>query len=267
MNPSDFGAVPPSVEAAPAASTVVESSPWRITLDIGREALSNMPFDWARSGCRMPLVVPCDFEQQGGKDNNLYPRSDTVSFTGPDGAVVRPIQGGEWSMNKDQQELSFSLTFPESMARRDVYIEAGTTMELTGRVYSQAELDQLNEEFYKAREATWQVGGELNEMGNRQGAAKKWNEEKRRWEKRHPAENIFNVAQKRLTYWGAKAKQAKMNSNRPDPNTISDRGTFPGVEKGLYIAQSGIVRSGKNGPVMGTWYAQPITNLPASYRN
>merc|ERR1712071_621587 len=100
--------------------------------------------------------------------------------------------GGGWELSKDNQELAFSFTFPETLARRDVSIDAGTTLELVGRVYSQADLDRLNEEYYQAREATWQVGGELNEIANRQGAAKKWNEEKGQWEKRYPNENLFS---------------------------------------------------------------------------
>ena len=60
------------------------SSPWRVALDIGREPLANMPFEWARSGCRMPLVIPTDFSA----DNVLSPKSETVMFTGPNGAVV-----------------------------------------------------------------------------------------------------------------------------------------------------------------------------------
>lgn len=267
--PPSYGSLPTDTnEVAPTTLEVTtETAPWRVTLDIGREALSRMPFDWARSGCRMPLVVGLDFEQVNAKDNQLYTRSDTVSFTGPDGAVVKPIVPGDWNLSNDQQELSFSLMFPETMARRDVVIEGGTTVELTGRVYTQAELDQLNEEYYKARETTWQLGGALNDMANRQGAAKKWNEETKRWEKRYPNENPLAVAQKQLTYWGAKLRQNQKLNQRPDPNTLSDRGSFPGIDKGLYVARGGVVRQGKNGPVMGTWYAQPITKTPASYRN
>ena len=67
------------------ADEVIVSSPWRVALDIGREPLARMPdFDWGRSGCRMPLVIPTDFSA----DNVLSPKSETVMFTGPNGAVV-----------------------------------------------------------------------------------------------------------------------------------------------------------------------------------
>ena len=39
---------------------------WRLALDVGREAGTAMPAGWARSGCRLPLVVRCDFEGGDG---------------------------------------------------------------------------------------------------------------------------------------------------------------------------------------------------------
>ena len=102
-------------------------------MDIGREPLARMPFDWARSGCRMPLVVPCGFE-----DNNLViPQKDTLSFTGPEGANVKPIEGGKWKLSNDSKQISFGLNVPEKLTRRDVYIDAATKLSLTGRVYTQ----------------------------------------------------------------------------------------------------------------------------------
>ena len=246
---------------------MTECVPWRVALNIGREPLSRMPFDWARSGCRMPLIIPCDFGRTENNSNPLLPQSKTVSFTGPEGAVVKPIQGGEWKLTKDFKELTFSFLMPETLIRRDVTIDAGTTLELSGRVYSQAELDELNDEYYQAREAVWQVGGELSEISDREGAAKKWNKENARWEKRYPQENPMLFAQKQITYWAAKARQNQRQSQRPDLNMLSDRGNLPGVEGGLYISKAGILRAGTNGPVMGTWSAQPITDRPASYRN
>ncbi|KAL7567400.1 hypothetical protein ACA910_010288 [Epithemia clementina (nom. ined.)] len=259
---------------ATSSCAAVESAPWRVTLDIGREPLSRMPFDWARSGCRMPLTIGLDFEssnhgqaqQQQQHRQTARPRSETISFTGPNGAVVRPVLGGDWQLSADQKELAFSLTFPETMVRRDVVIEGGTTLHLTGRVYSQTELDQLNQEYYQAREATWEVGRQLNDMANRQGAAKKWNDETKQWVKRYSNENPISAWSKQIQYFAAKAKQDQRNKQRPD-NNISDRGPFPGVDQGLYVSRrGGVVRQGKNGPVMGTWYAQPIRNQPVSYR-
>jgi hypothetical protein len=259
---------------------VVAATPWRIVLDIGREPLAAMPLYWARSGCRMPLAIPCDFAATGNghgnqNNNNQYlvlPRSDTVSFTGPDGAVVKPVVGGTWELSDDKKYISFTLSFPETLQRRDVTIDAGTTLQLTSRLYTQRELDQLNEAYYKARENTWQVGSVLNDIANQRVAAKKWNEETKRWEQPRTDGNMFGTFQKRFDYWMRKVEQGKRNQDRPAPSSISDRGELPGLDGGVYIAKGGLVRAsstrntGKTGPVMGTWQAQPITKLPVSYR-
>jgi hypothetical protein len=248
--------------------TMSMSEPWRIVLDIGREPLSRMPFDWARSGCRMPLAIPCDFSSNYdiSDERLVLPQSETVSFTGPGGAVVKPVVGGTWQVSNDQKQVSFSLSFPESLQRRDVIIDGGTTLELVGRLYTQTELDELNEAYYQARENMWQVGGELNDLSRQRGAAKKWNEAKGKWEKPDADGNIFSTLQKQVNYWTAKAKQDQMNQRRPDANSISSLGKLPGFEEGVYIAKGGVIRQSKNGPVMGTWQAEPITKNPASYR-
>jgi hypothetical protein len=282
-NNNNVGNKLPTTQVVPSSSqqqqqqqqtTTTVSTPWRVVLDIGREPLANMPFNWARSGCRMPLAIPCDFtlstrsdddETTNNKEYLVLPQSDTVSFTGPDGAVIKPIVGGTWELSNDKKFISLTLTFPETLQRRDVIIDGGATVELSARVYTQQELDQLNDAYYKARENTWQVGSELNDIVKRQGAAKKWNEEKRQWEKPKPNVNVLYAVQKRMNYWMSKIEQDKRNQDRPDPNTISDRGELPGLDGGIYIAKSGSVRASKNGPVMGTWQAQPITKLPVSY--
>ena len=210
----------------------------------------------------MPLVVPCNFE-----DNFLViPQKDTLSFTGPDGANVKPIEGGKWKLSDDAKQMSFTLNVPKKLTRRDVYIDAGTELSLTGRVYTQAEMDQLNADYYEAREELWKAGGEMADVYDRANASKKWNEETKRWEKRYASENPLSFARKQLTYWGAKAKQSQKLSQRPDINTLSDKGMLPGEDNGVYMAKGGVVRVGENGPVCGTWSAQPITVLPASYR-
>jgi len=261
----------PSYPAEYATSETVSSdsttAPWRVVLDIGREPLANgMPFDWARSGCRMPLVIPCDFSHEQSS-NRVDPKSQTVSFTGPDGAVVKPIQGGSWSLDKNEKELSFELTFPETLQRRDVSIPGGTTVKCTGTTFTQTEVDRLNNEFYKAREATWAVGEKLNDMSSRQGAPKKWDEEKGQWVKRYSNENPLSSVQNRLEYWRAKADQDQKNNARPSANDLSNIGRLPGVDSAIYIAKKGVVRA-PNGAVMGTWAAEPITpDRTVSYSN
>lgn len=249
-------------------ATDATSSPWRVSLDIGREPLARMPFDWARSGCRMPLVIRTDFSINPDTNSKcVEPHSDTVSFTGPGGAVVRPIAGEEWELSNDDQTLSFSYTLSEELKRRDVYIDAGTELVMTGRVYTQTELDRINADYYEAREELWKAGGEMADIQDRESASKKWDEESQRWVKRYERENPLKVAQKQLFYWGAKAKQGRKMAQRPDMNELSDRGDFPGVEGGVYVAKAGVVRAGKDGPVCGTWSAMPMTGAPASYRS
>jgi len=240
------------------------SSPWRVALDIGREPLARMPdFDWARSGCKMPLVIPTDFSA----DNVLSPKSETVMFTGPNGAVVSPVVGEGWHLSKDEKTISLSYTLPEKMERRDVYIEAGTELVLSGRVYTQEEMDRLNKEYYEAREELWKAGKEISDIYERQNASKKWDEETNSWVKRYKDENPFRIAQKEIQYKLAEAVQGQKMAQRPDLNDLSNRGSFPGIETGVYFEKKGVVRAGKNGPVCGTWSAEPITNAPVSYRS
>lgn len=237
------------------------ASPWRIVLDIGREPLATMPFKWARSGTRMPLVIPCDILP----DETVVPRSDTVSFTGPEGAVVKPIQGGPWELSKNGNEIFLSFTFPEYVEKGDVYIEAGSTLTLQAAIFTKDELEKRDKEFNEAREETWKIGGELNEMGRQQGASKKWNEEKQVWEKSNGngVSSLFTQVQKRISLIGAQAKQKQSVNQRVDRNTLSDRGSFPGFESVVFIQQQGIAKVQKNekigsSAVIGKWSAEPI---------
>lgn len=260
-----------SSQGAAAETAQETSASWRIVLDIGREPLANgMPFNWARSGCRMPLVIPSTVSSDNKNTRCLQPISETVSFTGEEGAVIRPILGGKWELDgrnggQKQRSISFSFTFPETLHRRDVTIEAGSTITCVGNVFTKTELDRLNKAFYEAREETWKIGGELNQMMARQGAPKKWNETTGRWEKRFSAENPLTWAQKQMTYLSAKAKQDEANRQRPDPNDLSAQGSLPGISDGVFCAKQGVVRA-PNGAIMGKWSAEPINNLPTSYR-
>ena len=264
---TDMGRSLPQQQQSQAADVTTTTSSWRVVLDIGREPLSNMPFDWARSGSRFPLKIPCDFigttttTQDATRTTTSFtvsPQSDTVSFTGPNGAVIRPIQGGgDYQISKDETELTFSLTFPETLARRDVTIDAGSTIQCTGRLYTQKELDQLYQAYYDARDEAWKLGGELNDMERMDGPPKKWNEETKQWEIRRKSINPLTWAQKRLAYAAAKAKQESKNNQRPDPNRLSEKGSLPGIDDSVYVAKEGVVRA-PNGAVMGRWSMEPI---------
>merc|ERR1711862_16369 len=98
------------------------------------------------------------------------------------------------------------------------------------------------------------------------GASKKWNTDTEQWEKRYPNENPLSFVGNQFKYWNAKRKQDDVMNRRPDLQTLSNRGCMPGVDVGIFVAKCGIVRSGKNGPVCGTWHAEPITGAAVSYR-
>lgn len=250
-----------------------ESSPWKVVLDIGREPLSTMPFDWARSGGRLPVKIPCDFTRRGDDDSAMMvvqPRSDTVSFTGPEGSVARPVVGGRVARppttTTDPQELSFALTFPQELARRDVTVPAGTTVTCTTRLYTQTELDALQKAFYDARDEAWRLGGELNDMMTVDGPPKVWNEERGRWEKVDKRINPLQWAQKRLAYARAKAVQDQKNRARPDLKDLSERGSLPGIDVPVYTAKQGVAKT-QTGAVIGRWSMEPMRwDQPVSYR-
>ena len=265
------GATSNSDESSKAASTAATTSshPWRVVIDIGREPLANMPFNWARQGVRMPLVVPTDFCcDTSSTKRSVAPRAETVGFTGPEGARESPIVGNSWSVADGVFAASYTIV--DELRKRDVFIEAGTELHLTTRCFTQTELDRLNEEYYRAREAMWSTGGDLNDATNRQQSARKWNPKTERWEKRYPDENPLEMVKNTVKYWMQNAKQEKAKSQRPEPETLSDRGgRLPGVGNDaegeyVYLVQQGVVRYGKeDGPVCGLWTAQPITNVPA----
>jgi len=256
--------------AASVSTTTSITHPWRIVMDIGREPLARMPFNWARQGVRMPLVTPTDFglSTSGGETKFLTPRAETVSFTGPGGAQESPILGNGWSVSDDFSTLSASFIVTNELRKRDVVIEANTELILETQLYTQTELDRLNEEYYKAREAMWSTGENLNDTQNKQESPRKWNPKTERWEQRYPDENPIKMLQNKVQYWMQNAQQEKAKSQRPEPDSLSDRGgRLPGVgvdDEYVYLVQQGVVRyGGDDGPVCGTWKAQPITNAPA----
>jgi len=260
-------------------TTSNSSHPWRIVMDIGREPLARMPFNWARQGVRMALVVPTDFGSQLLSNSNsettirrfVAPRSETVGFTGPEGAQESPIVGNEWSLSKDDTYFSASYTIANELRKKDIVIEAGTELVLSTRLYTQTELNRLNEEFYKTREAMWSTGGNLNDAKDRQQSSKKWNSTTERWEQRYPDDNPFAIVKSKVLYWMQNAKQEKARNERPEVESLSDRGgNLPGVgndDEYVYLVQQGVVRyGGEDGPVCGLWKSQPITNVPARER-
>ena len=248
----------------PAATALATTGPWRIALNIGREPSTSMPSEWAASGCRLPLVIKCDFNDNG----HVVPQQENCRFTGPDGEVVKPIQKGVWSSNN--RNLKYSLHFPQDLSRRDVTLDAGIEIFCEGLVYSKHDLKKMNDKFYKARDDTWKAGGELNEVNRRKEASKKWNEEKGQWEKRYEDEPLLSTLGKQINLMNVRRQSERENSDRPNPKTLSlDSGPFPGFDSDVFIQKQGIIKikRGWRDAVIGTWSAEPITDKPVSYYN
>jgi hypothetical protein len=248
-----------------ATALATTAGPWRIALNIGREPSTSMPSEWAASGCRLPLVIKCDFDENG----DVVPQQENCRFTGPDGEVVKPIQKGGWS-SKNDRNLKYSLHFPQELTRRDVTLDAGTEIFCEGLVYSTNDLKKMNDKFYKARDDTWKAGEELNEVNRRKEAPKKWNEDKGEWDKRYEEEPLLSKLGKQINLMNVKRKSEQSNADRPNPKTLSlDSGPFPGFDSDVFIQKTGIIKikRGWGDSVIGTWSAEPITGKPVSYYN
>jgi len=269
---------------------------WRIAMNIGRETETfGMASDWASSGCRLPLIVQCDF-QNDNKHNNkksgtVVPLTGDVRYTGPDGETIKPVLGGEWSMIagnnnnnaklEQQREISFTLTFPEELIRRDVILNAGSILRLDGLLYSTTQLKEMNDIFYKARNAKWDAGEQLNDIEKRRDASLKWNPNTNKWEQRYEKETLLSTLKKQKDMLFAERKIQKINLERPNPKDLSlDCGPFPGIDDGdVYFRKQGkVLLSNQQGDgggigqfwnskkcVVGSWAAEPINDKPLSY--
>jgi len=180
---------------------------------------------------------------------------------------VRPIEGGNWKLSKDKKQLSLSLTFPEYFERSDVYVDAGTPITLQTRVYTKDEVDTLNKEYYEARDEAWALGEELNNISRMINGPKQWNEKSQAWEKRTDGIPSFLVqGQKRMRHLAAETLQKQKGDLRPDPNSLSERGTLPGLDSDVFIVKQGTIRIGTGKKaVMGKWLAEPLNEHQAAY--
>lgn len=243
---------------------------WRIAMSIGRESGTGMPNDWASSGCRLPVVVQCDFRQEEAststQKNIVVPLTGDVRFTGPDGEVVHPVEKGEWSL-VGGRELSFTLSFPEKLVRRDVTLDGDVRLE--GLLYSVEELKKMDEKFYEARNDRWDAGEALNDVDRRQNAPKKWNPSTNQWERRFGDEGLLSQLGKQVNLLVAERSEQKVNRDRPMPKGLSlGCGPFPGVKGDVYFRKEGKVllkRGFMREYVIGTWSAEPINDKPLSY--
>eukprot|EP00550_Attheya_septentrionalis_P000517 CAMPEP_0198281404 /NCGR_PEP_ID=MMETSP1449-20131203/1358_1 /TAXON_ID=420275 /ORGANISM="Attheya septentrionalis, Strain CCMP2084" /LENGTH=291 /DNA_ID=CAMNT_0043977171 /DNA_START=274 /DNA_END=1149 /DNA_ORIENTATION=- len=266
MQPRNYenrAAAPPAVQQALHVAHNTESAvaPWRIALNIGNKPGYFSSTSW-------PILVKCDFCKTNGSNQEVIPQQDDVRYTIQTGQVVKPIEKGKWSL-ENNRKLAFSLSFPESMSRNDLTINAGTTITCEGLLYTLTDLKVLNDNFYQARDKTWELGGQLNDMSTEAwDAPKRWNEEKQQWEKKRGLEQPLSYLGKRLQHARLQQKQEQENSKRPDPKTLSGfSGNFPGLPNEndkVFIGNMGIIKQGTQ--VIGTWAAEPILgDRPVSY--
>ncbi len=237
-------------------------------MSIGREPGTGMPNEWASSGCRLPVVVQCDFRQEENSNQNniVVPLTGDVRFTGPDGEVVKPVENGEWSL-VNGRKLSFTLGFPDKLVRRDVTLEG--VVRLEGLLYSVGDLKNMDETFYEARNDRWDAGEALNDVDRRKDAPRKWNPVTNQWEKRFEDEGFLSKLGKQVNLFIAERSEQEVNRERPMPKELSlDCGPFPGLEGDVYFRKGGkvLLKAGfLRECVIGTWSAEPINDKPLSY--
>jgi len=238
---------------------------WRIAMNIGREPGTGMPSEWGASGCRLPVVVQCDFKVDNKNKKKVVLLDDKVRFTGPAGEVICPVKGGDWSLS-NEKDLAFTLEFPKEVVRRDVTLQG--TVRCEGLLYSKDTLKSLNEQFCSARKEKWVAEEIVEDLIRKKEAPKKWNPITDEWEKQNEEEPLFSQLSKRASFAFADRKEQKANSARPDLKNLSaDFGPFPGVETEVHFQKEGKVtlKKGFSKVVVGTWYAEPINDKPISY--
>eukprot|EP00547_Thalassionema_nitzschioides_P001207 CAMPEP_0194213312 /NCGR_PEP_ID=MMETSP0156-20130528/13768_1 /TAXON_ID=33649 /ORGANISM="Thalassionema nitzschioides, Strain L26-B" /LENGTH=288 /DNA_ID=CAMNT_0038941305 /DNA_START=12 /DNA_END=874 /DNA_ORIENTATION=- len=231
--------------------------PWRVALNFGRESLTPFWNSWGKSGARLPIVVPCDF----CSTNLILPQCDTVSYTDLDGAETKAISGGDWSVDKEKHILKFSLTLPEQIEKRDIVLQANSQLTMEGIIYSEVELQELNQAFIDARAEEWKAAEVLDKIQKIRDAPKTWNEEKGVWEKVYYNEPLSSLASKNLNVFRKAQERKRRDALRPSPKDLSlNSGNFPGFDCKVFLgATNGIIRDDKSGMVVGSWTAEPIT--------
>ena len=102
---------------------------WKLRVSVGREPITSMPKEWAKSGARLLFSLPVDvFPTQtaspdderrvGPKARAIEPREPVISITGFGGVVEIPVRGGGWNVDAEGK-LSFWLEVPESITPRN----------------------------------------------------------------------------------------------------------------------------------------------------
>jgi len=248
---------------APPSNVPSSGGGWRVALNIYRVPYTTMPKSWASSGARFPLVMKCNFTDDGMVD----PISGDVRYTVAEGEVIKPVQAGPWTLSNNRN-LKFSFLFPEQMERNGVELLGPCEIVCEGLLYSKKDLDALDQDFYQARSVTDQVNAEVKAVKGRNEAPKKWNFKTNRWEKRYPNQSVVSSVGNRLKQWTAGIAEESQNRKRPKPLELSlESGEFPGIDCNVYIKKDGLIKLKVFGldRVIGSWSAEPLNDNPASY--
>ena len=250
----------------PSSLSSLTSSPipswggWRVALNIGREPLTTMPRSWASSGARFPLVMQCNFTDDG----RVASISGDVRYTVTEGEMIKPVQAGTWTISKNNRDISFSLIFPETMIRNGVEILSQSEIICEGLLYTKTDLKALDQDFYNARSVTDDINAQVKETKRKREAPKKWNFETKKWEKRYKDESSIVSISKKMKQLAAGVVEKRQSNQRPNPSDLSiEPGQFPGVDCDVFMGKGGKVKI--KGAVVGTWGAEPINDNPASY--
>jgi len=245
----------------------VRNPAWRIALDFGRDAATPLLDSFGTSGVRFPVVVPCEFTQDGW----VLPRSDTISYTALEGAITKPVQGGRWDISNtgDHHKLQFTMHLPQEIQKQDVKIPDQSTLVLEGLVYSQDTLKEYEAAFSKARQAEWKAQESLDDSLKVRDLPKKWNPETQAWETQLLDEPLTSLISKHWIVFTKRQERKRRHAARPKSVDMSAQpGWFPGFSptSPIYMGVRGIIRNqSQKGMVVGRWSAEPIKDLPASY--
>lgn len=264
---------------------------WRVALNFNRniQGTSLNPLDGflgASRGVQFPVVVPAvDFTNTG----LAIPRNDYVSYTDVKGGVTRPVEGGTWtaapvagdgtegqhSLPPLSRPFQFTLRFPEELRRGDIGLPADTTVILEGLLYSQNALKRLNEEFIAARKKEWEAEELLEGLYKERDGPKKWNPDTNQWERPTLDVPLTTLVAKHWAVFTKKQERQRKNGQRPKSSDMSKQaGRFPGLDDDdrVHMGSFGIIRiannsdygrnAGVGGTVIGSWSAEPVTEMP-----
>jgi len=241
---------------------IEQTGSWRVALNLGREFSTSLFDSYGTSGIRFPVVVPCDFSGDG----SVVPQKSSVSYVADaTGGVTKPVTGGLWKVTGDQN-LEFTLNFPEELRKKDVILPAGSELCMQVNLVSTQDVKELEIAFADARKEEWKALEKIQEIQAIRNSPKRWNEDRQQWEYPRVDEPIPSLFSK---HWDAFVKgqeRRKKFAEKPRSGIeLSKRpGHFPGFSKDelVYFGTTGIIRNkSKGNMVVGTWTAEPINSM------